>query len=29
MMQYAKKYGTIQQGIKAMAQDMRMNTLEN
>jgi len=27
MHQYAKKYGSIQQGIKAMAQDMRMKTI--
>ena len=29
MMKYAKKYGGIEQGIKAMALDMRTNTLEN
>jgi conjugation system TraG family ATPase len=29
MMKYAKKYGGIEQGIKAMALDMRTNSLEN
>jgi len=29
MMNYAKKFGSIQQGIKAMANDMKKNALEN
>jgi hypothetical protein len=28
MMKYAKKYGSIEQGIKVLANDMRMNNID-